>query len=124
VDHPGAAALTGEGNRLSDDFRLGCLIAYAASGVRSGRADPYRLLAVLNRRPTFDRARVSLACVTSSTAVVAYRPAAVRSLRLLERLLAAARPVRKRPPARGFPCPASPVAARPTLPFREAGFVD
>jgi stress response protein SCP2/predicted Ser/Thr protein kinase len=92
--------LTGEASPASDVFAWGCLIAYAASGVQPYGSGQIQTVfwRVLNQPPYIDRARLSpLLCELVDEAVgyeAAGRPDAAQ---LLDRLLAAARPVRQSP---------------------------
>ncbi len=109
--------LTGEASPASDVFAWGCLVAYAASGVQPYGTGQIQTVfwRVLNQPPYIDRTRVSPVLCELLDAAVAYEPA-VRpdSSDLLDRLLAAARPVRRRP-SRPQAAPEPPAQEAPDL---------
>jgi stress response protein SCP2/predicted Ser/Thr protein kinase len=91
--------MTGEASPASDVFAWGCLVAYAASGVQPYGTGQIQTVfwRVLNQPPYVDRDRVSPVLCGLIDAAVAYDPAErPDSAELLDRLLAAARPVRQR----------------------------
>ncbi|HEX4015365.1 MAG TPA: protein kinase [Frankiaceae bacterium] len=90
--------MTGEATPASDVFAWGCLMAYAASGVQPYGTGQMQTIfwRVLNQPPYVDRERVSPVLCELIDAAVAYDPAQrPDSAGLLDRLLSAARPIRR-----------------------------
>ncbi len=101
--------LTGEATPASDVFAWGCLVAYAASGTQPYGTGQIQTVfwRVLNQPPYIDRARLSPVLSELVDAAVTYEPAErPESGELLDRLLVAARPARRRPAGQSAAAPA------------------